>query len=335
MKYQALILIFVILISASTLQSSVFSNEQEVDRSIPVIFEAGAGAIFERGSSPILNESRKDENASQKNVAIASVVTSEALSASVVEKPVIEKAVVVSSQCSGVDSSIFFVKDFKDEQPIFEKGARDRWPIASITKLMTTLVALEKLDLRAMVDITPEIKEKVGSFGTLDVDGSYSVEGLVYAALMTSSNDAAYALAYEVGYDDFIGAMNEKAKELGMTQTTFVEPSGLSYLNQSTAQDLFTLVKYIYNYRPIILEATRTKTVSIKNYAIGKYYKLTNINAFAGTKAFFGGKTGYIDESGGNLVTLMKQNGTIIALVVLGSSDRFGDTEKLFSCVPY
>ena len=84
----------------------------------------------------------------------------------------------------------------------------------------------------------------------------------------------------------------------------------------------------------LILDTTRMKTLTVSNQTKGRpSKKLTNINEFAGRNDFFGGKTGFIDQSGGNLVSLFKKNGKMVYIGVLGSSDRFNDTLSILSCI--
>lgn len=157
---------------------------------------------------------------------------------------------------------------------------------------------MEHFDFSDTVDITKDTEDAVGEYHTFFTGQRYSVNDLVRSALVFSSNDAAYALAYHWGYDDFVALMNKKAQELGMTQTHFVEPSGLSYLNQSTAQDLYTLVNYIYHTYPVLFETTRRTSVTVHDLNSGDNKTFSSNNSFAGRGDFFGGKTGYIDEWG-------------------------------------
>ncbi len=192
---------------------------------------------------------------------------------------------------------------------------------------------MENLNLSSVVEITQEAISASEGFSTLAVKEKYSVEDLLEASLVFSSNDASYALAQSLGQDIFVKKMNDKAKEIGMSQTSFTEPSGLSYLNQSTANDLTTLLSYTYRNHPLVLNMTRQKTASIKEMVSKKTKRFTNINSFAGQSNFFGGKTGFIDQSGGNLVTLFSKDGNMFFVGVLGSQDRFGEVSKLLECI--
>ena len=113
--------------------------------------------------------------------------------------------------------------------------------------------------------------------------------------------------------------MNRKAAELGMNQTVFFDSTGLSPLNQSTADDISKLIKYIVNNHQEILDWSREKN----------FGDFPNINFFAGRPDFLGGKTGYIDESKQNLVSLFSVGNRRILIIVLGAEDRFSQTQQL------
>lgn len=320
MKYQTLILIFVLLVSTYFLKDrDVFSNPNEVGKA--VMMEAMESETDDK-SGEVLEE---------KSVENEEIILPEIL----VERPLIEESQdggIVS--CQSLESKIALAKAIEDGKVIIEKDANNRWPMASITKLMTTLVAMENFNLADQIKISKEILDQVGEFKSFSENSIYSVNDLIKASLVFSSNDASYALAGKIGNDEFIKKMNDKAQSIGMTQTKFFEPSGLSYLNQSTANDLYTLIKYIYRQYPVLLDMTRQKTVSIKERVTNKNQKFSNINLFAGRKEFFGGKTGFIEQSGGNLVTLFFKNGKIFVLAVMSSDNRFSDIEKMYNCLP-
>lgn len=230
-------------------------------------------------------------------------------------------------------ANIFLAEDLKTGEIFFQKNISYRWPIASITKLMTAVIVMDQYDFSESAEITQESIDKVSPYNVFDAGEKYSINDLIRASVVASSNDAAYTLAGMIGEKEFIDEMNKKAKELEMTDTIFWEPSGLSYLNQSTANDLFKLIKYIYNTYPNLLATTRKESVYVTDMVKGVRHKLNNTDAFAGLNNFYGGKTGYIDESGQNLLTLFEKNGDIISIMVLGSDDRFGDIEKIYNCV--
>jgi len=222
-----------------------------------------------------------------------------------------------------------------DGQVIFELNSENRWPIASITKLMTAVIALEKTDTNKEIKMSDEIIATEGFAGDFRTGEIFREIDLIKAMLVASSNDAAEAIAenFEGGKQSFIDEMQKKAAELKMFQTTYLEPTGLSFINQSTAKDLSVLISYIYSKHPEILEISRQKEIQIIDLQTGKLKKILNIDKFAGQKDFIGGKTGFIDESGKNLIGVFDMSGETIVTVVLGADNSFEETAKLKTLV--
>jgi len=215
---------------------------------------------------------------------------------------------------------------------LFAFNSQKRWPIASISKLMTSVIALEKIGVEKEITISASAVATEGTTGAFKAGEIFKAEDLIKAMMVVSSNDAAVALAEDSGKENFAGMMNQKAKELGMNDTYYEESTGLSFLNQSTADDLTKLAAYIYNNHPQILEISRQKEAVIKELKSQKSRKLLNINRFAGSSDFIGGKTGYIDESGRNLVAFFNKDNKIILTVVLGAENAFDETKKMINC---
>jgi D-alanyl-D-alanine carboxypeptidase len=241
-------------------------------------------------------------------------------------------AINASNSQSTISAQIVLVKLLNTNTPLKEVKAENRWPIASLTKLMTALIAVENLDLDAKVKLSENAVSQPGTSGDFKSGEIYRNGDLLKAMLLLSSNDAAMALAESYGAEkDFVSAMNKKAAELKMTETKFVDPTGVSFLNQSTANDLAKLVDYIYFHHREIFDLTKEKSFSITEIQSGKIKKIYNINEFTGQKIFLGGKTGFINESKENLISLFDDpfgRGPLL-IIVLGSNDRFGDTKML------
>jgi D-alanyl-D-alanine endopeptidase (penicillin-binding protein 7) len=254
------------------------------------------------------------------------------------------------SDFSDFKSRVILIKYLMDnpsdsDETIFEFNADKRWPIASITKLMTAVVAMEKMDLDKKITLTEKAVNTEGVAGEFQVGEVFKLQDLIKTMLMASSNDAAMAIAESFGEPsnstnlnlrgerDFIDEMQRKAAELKMISTTYLEPTGLSFINQSTANDLAKLMTYIYFKHPEILEISRQKEVEILELKSGRKRKILTVNRFAGEPDFIGGKTGYIDEAGRNLVSLFEINGRKVLSVVLGADDSFKETEKLKNLV--
>jgi len=204
-----------------------------------------------------------------------------------------------------------------------------RWPIASLTKLMTALVALENIPANEAITVTEEAVLTEGVSGNFAAGEKFKLNDLIKAMMLVSSNDAATVIAIHFGEADFINAMNEKAEGLGMTETDFSDPTGLSAKNQSTVIDLLRLTEYIKVAWPEILTMSRKSKDVITEIKTGKRRTMANINVFAGRSDFFGGKTGSTAEAGGNLISVFKVAGELKTIIVLGAEDKFAETEKI------
>ncbi len=226
------------------------------------------------------------------------------------------------------------VADLLTGTHILAENATERRPLASVTKLMTATVALDKLSPAQKITITNDAFNADPSEKTLRVGDTYSVADLLRFLLMPSSNVAAEALADAYGRDRFIAEMNARAAAWGMvsTSTYYVDPSGIAVGNQSTASDLVPLAQKIYSGYPQILAITRTPQVVVTN-GLGGQVIVKSINQFAGQTDFIGGKTGYTDQADGNLLSIFSYGGRPVIIVILGtpSGVRFADTEALYN----
>ncbi len=220
-----------------------------------------------------------------------------------------------------------FAKELFGAQVFFEKNTHQQWPIASLTKLMTATVALERIGANTEVTVSENAVATEGIAGNLIVGKLYPVRDLINVLVGVSSNDAAAALAEFYGSKRFMAAMNSKAGSIGMLETVFADPTGLTSLNQSNIYDLEKLVRYVFNNHPEIFTASRQTQIKIG----GQVFK--NINVFAGRPDFLGGKTGFIDEASGNLISIFNINDQPVLIIVLGSEDRFGDTQKIYDYI--
>jgi len=242
----------------------------------------------------------------------------------------IKKEGVVDPQIS---SKIIFVKDLDSQKNLYSFGTEKRWPIASISKIMTALIALEKIGPDKIQTISQTALDTEGIAGDLKLNERYFIKDLVRIMLFVSSNDAAVSIAEFYGQENFIKEMNTKAKELGMIETKFFDCTGLSVINQSNAEDLTKLTQYILKNRPEIFEFTKTKELSVVELSGNLVKFFTNINYFGGQTDFLGGKTGFIESSEQNLLSLFNYKGHKIFIIILGSRDRFADTQKILSWV--
>ena len=239
-------------------------------------------------------------------------------------------------QCgAGVGMREGLASYLNSSEVLFERKAEGRWPIASITKLMTAIVATELGMAEQDFVLTDAMVKTEGDAGGFKTGELFTGSGLLAAMLLSSSNDAAEAFAQSYGRDAFIRRMNVKAQELRMLSTHYVDPSGLSPLNQSTPSDLYKLAGYLHATHPDILKVSRQRKATIVDLNTNRKRIVTTINEFAGQATFLGGKTGYIVEAegNGNLLSVFMYNGQPFTIIVLGSPDRFGETKTLLKCI--
>jgi len=238
----------------------------------------------------------------------------------VVSAPIVQEVTVSSAGAYTMDGRELY--SFRSDK---------RWPIASITKLMTALVADDLFDPEDIVVITEEMIVGEGESGGFVVGESVSVEDLLDAMLLISSNDAASAIAIHYGEDAFVEQMNQLASDIGMAGTSYVDPTGLSVQNLSTVEDLRKLTKHIWETEPYIFKITQRETSIIVSLPTGFSRSITNINEFVGRGDFLGGKTGTIPEADQNLVSLFEVPGRAepVIIIVLGATDRFQETRNI------
>ena len=233
-----------------------------------------------------------------------------------------------------VAATAALLADLTTGEQYFGLAPLKRWPIASITKLMTAVAAFSLPEQKAKIALTeadfPPEDTSIGK--KLAAGETYTASDLMTAMLVVSSNEAAEALANQSGNrSDFINRLNGLAAAWGLDNTHFGDPTGLSTTNQSNAYDLRRLATKIFNEYPQVFSETRRKQATITNLDYQKRLTLQNINAFADDPTFLGGKTGYTEDAGGNLLSIFMYQKRPIVVIVLGTEDRFGETEKLFA----
>ncbi|WP_027855340.1 D-alanyl-D-alanine endopeptidase [Marinobacterium litorale] len=229
------------------------------------------------------------------------------------------------------------IVDLKTDELLYQKNPDAVVPIASVSKLMTALVTLDAhLPMNERIPI--EVRDSVhmqNVISRIRIGSELPREDVLHLALMASENRAATALAhaYPGGYFAFVRAMNEKAQALGMTSTRFVEPTGLSHFNVSTARDLVRLIRAAREY-----PAVRQMTTSSKMDA--RFQRPRYILAFYNTNRLVNrdnwnillSKTGYIDEAGRCLVMLSRIGNRDVAMVFLdsfGKRSHIGDAGRV------
>lgn len=237
-----------------------------------------------------------------------------------------------------------FVWDVANQRALYQKNADEQLPLASVTKLMTALVAHELVNQDDAVLIDQLSLQQDGDSGLLEGE-SFAMKDLIDLTLLTSSNDGAYAMAAAAGAllsendpaSSFVEAMNIRADELGLAQTYFRNPTGLDISAEEagaygSARDVTFLMEYILTTYPEILERTQAEFAYVQN-AAGANHGVENTNQTVDQIAgLIGSKTGYTDLAGGNLtIAFDAALNRPIVIVVLDSTyyGRFDDVLTL------
>jgi D-alanyl-D-alanine endopeptidase (penicillin-binding protein 7) len=273
--------------------------------------------------------SRKKAVASKKAIKpVARIVKTRAVAST----PVAERG---DTALPKLASSAVAVIDQTSGDVLYEKNANAIVPIASITKLMTAMVALDAHpSLSEMLTIgEADVDTLKGTHSRLAVGTHLTREEMLRLALMSSENRAASALSrhYPGGREAFVAAMNRKAHELGLTDTHFLDPTGLTAENVSSARDLVKMVDAAHQY-PLIREFSTSEEyqVAVK----GRPQMFRNTNALVRNDSWNIGlsKTGYISEAGKCLVMQVWLNNKPTIIVLLdswGKLTRIGDAQRI------
>lgn len=236
----------------------------------------------------------------------------------------------------GLDKGTFDQPDIVGESAIlveinsgdvlYRKEPLKRMKIASLTKIMTAVLAIEHLDLTSPVTISQNAASVGENSMSLSAGEVYTVKELLYGLILHSGNDAAFALSEAAAGDPdiFVEWMNKKAFELGLKDTYFADPSGLDDSTYSTVMDLVKLTRYALkdkNFKEVV--GTLEIDLASDSHKYLSLYNQTNLlSTYPGVK---GVKTGFTEEAGLCLVTYAERNGKEVVGVVLRSNDRKGD----------
>jgi len=232
-------------------------------------------------------------------------------------------------------SKAVMVQDAETGEIVINKNSEALVPIASITKLMTAMILLDRgLDLEQRIVVSREDVDTVkGTRSRLMPGTMLTRDELLLLALMASENRAAAALGrtYPGGIPAFVKAMNEKAAELGMSDSTFVEPTGLSPSNVSSPRDLVKLVRAAHGY-PLIREYSTRDRATVKVF--NRPLRFVNTNGLVRNSRWDIelSKTGYISEAGRCLVMQVRVNSKDLIVVLLdswGKQSRIGDAQRI------
>jgi D-alanyl-D-alanine carboxypeptidase len=222
----------------------------------------------------------------------------------------------------------FVVENGTTGEVLIAHDARERVPIASITKLMTVLLTVERTKPDDVVVVSPFAASVGESSANLRPGERLTVRELLEAALIQSANDAADALAYYVGRGSeqrFVALMNARARKLGLSDTHFVRPDGLDAAGHvSSARDV-TLLARIVMHRPLVRQIVRQRAATISG---GRTLHTWN-DLLASYPGLFGVKTGHTSAAGWSEVAAARRDGVTVYATLLGSPDRYVRNDDL------
>ena len=242
---------------------------------------------------------------------------------------------VYEPQVPDITTDEYFIADVSNSTILAASDLDRQVPIASLTKLMTAVVASEEISLDSRIWVTsPTFVQSM--IPRLSDRASVSMYSLLQVLLLESSNEAAEVIAGEVGREEFIKAMNTKAIQLGMLDSAFIDPSGLDEGNVSTLSDLYTLTKYIQENKRFIFEITANKTVP-SAYIGDEFSGLVNFNEIESVDSFVGGKIGETRAAGKTSISLhnvrFKDQDRTLVVILLGAEDRKAEIRSLIQYV--
>lgn len=235
-----------------------------------------------------------------------------------------------------LEAEQYLLADIHNNSILATEGLDDVVPIASITKLMTALVAAEYINLDNTVSVTQE-RYVQSLVPRLEGKRQVSMYSLLQLLLVESSNEAAEVIAAQIGRERFIALMNEKAASIGLANTVFTDPSGLDEGNRSSVRDLLRLAQYLEFNRKFILELTADQDLPTA-YVSGEFGELDNFNwPKNASSTFISGKVGETLAAKQTSVSLhqfyIEGEPRTLAFIVLGTWDRDADIATLESYV--
>ncbi len=234
---------------------------------------------------------------------------------------------------NAISASSYIVMDTDNNRVLEGSNINKRSLIASITKIMTSMVVIDMTNVNKTVTIGDEVLKSFGSGIYVSVGEKISVINLLYGLMLRSGNDAAIALAYYTAgnMDNFAYLMNNKAKDIGMNNTTFVNSSGLEdddKANYSTVYDMALLSGYAINnslYKQIVGTKEITVKTDLKTYVWHNKNKL-----LSSYKYCVGGKTGFTEKARRTLVTNASSDGVNLTVVTFNDGNDFLDHKDLY-----
>ncbi len=235
------------------------------------------------------------------------------------------------------DLDSFIIKDLNNKKMLFSKDENQSARPASLTKIMTAILAIESGRMNNVVTITSEMKRVEPTIANFKVGEKFYLKDLVHAALIKSANDAATAIAIYLGNGNkqlFVNMMNLKARKLGMLNTNFTNPCGFDLGNhKTTAKDLLTLTEYSIK-NPVFNSIVKLDKYSFNALNTNSRYVVSSSNKLLKLDPYvIGVKTGFTNKAGACLIARAKKGNQDVLMVMLNASNRWPNAKKALDAV--
>jgi len=252
----------------------------------------------------------------------------------VFEKNLVKDDFQYQNKIPDVTAKDYLVADLDNNFVFFEKFSKNAAAAPSAAKLITSLVAMEYINLDKKITIKKEMLAST-SIPRLKSGQKISLYDLLHLLLLESSNEAAETISLQLGKENLIELMNQKTKAIGMIDSNFQDASGVGNGNIATAEDLFTLAKYIYKNRSFLFKLT-AGSVDYSFYGKPEISDLKNFNVID-RQEFFGGETGKSELAGESMVSVFEiekdEKKRPVSIIILESEDAVNDTKTIFDYV--
>ena len=250
------------------------------------------------------------------------------------KKIIILFLIIIPFRVNAISASSYVVIDANSKRVLEGSNINTKKLIASTTKIMTAIIALENSDINKDIEVSNEVLKAYGSAIYIEVGERLKLIDLLYGLMLRSGNDAAIEIAQNVSnsMDEFVKLMNDKAKSIGMNDTLFINNHGLEDNNGngniSTAYDMALLMQYALNnekFKEIIKTPKYTIKSSYKTYIWYNKNKLLNEYKYC-----IGGKTGFTKKARRTLVTASYKDGKTLIVVTLNDPNNFSNHKRLY-----
>lgn len=240
-----------------------------------------------------------------------------------------------------INASSAIAIEMPTKRILYGKNVFEVRPVASLSKLITAMVVYETLNLDEIVTISQKAVQTEGNAASLVAGEQLTVEQLLYALLLESSNDAAVGLQEHYdskrlsSQENFVQLMNTKARELGLNDATFEEPSGLSEYNQTSANGVAKMLYEAYQNPTIARIISSSSHITSPNNKDITHYWINLNTLLEAYDGIIGGKTGYTEEAGPSMSIIITtpNEGRYVIIVVLNAEDRVEETTNLLKWI--